>query len=99
MENKKIEEYCSICGVRIDPFGVERHADWCPKLHKDCYCKCCKEHEIERLKKEIKSDIKSLKSYLNLGFFDSYLFDMTSIAETQAKQLYEKVIKLKELEG
>ena len=66
--------------------------------NKNCCCMCCREHEIQRLKKAIKSDIKLLKSDLNLGIFDSYLFDMTYVAESRSKQLYEEVKKLRELE-
>lgn len=68
------------------------------KENKNCCCEYCREQEIERLKKEIKSDLKSIKSYLNLGFFDLDLFNMTNVAEEQAKRLYEKVKKLRELE-
>ena len=65
--------------------------------NKNCCCQCCKKQEIDRLKEDIKLEIKFLKSDLNLGFFDSGLFDMTYVAETRSKQLYEKVKKLREL--
>ncbi len=33
MTKEESEEFCDICGVRIDSFGIERHVDWCPKLN------------------------------------------------------------------
>ena len=62
-----------------------------------CCCEYCREQEIEKLRKEIKSDLKLIKSNLNLGFFDSDLFNLTDVAEERAKRLYEKVKKLNEL--
>ena len=50
------------------------------------------------MRKDIKSDIKLLKSSLNLGFFDLDLFNMPNVAETRAKLIYEKVKRLRELE-
>ena len=34
MECKEIKnnEYCNICGFRVDSLGIERHADWCPNF-------------------------------------------------------------------
>jgi hypothetical protein len=66
--------------------------------NKNCCCQFCREEEIERLRKDIKSDIKLLKSSLNLGFFDLDLFNMPNVAETRAKLIYEKVKRLRELE-
>ena len=67
--------------------------------NKNCCCEYCREQEIERLRKEIKFDLKLIKLNLNLGFFDSDLFNLTDVAEERAKQLYEKVKKLRELGG
>lgn len=33
MTKEESEEYCKICGVRVDSFGMERHTDWCPNKH------------------------------------------------------------------
>ena len=35
MKDKKVKEFCDICGCRIDAFGMERHSDWCPNLDKN----------------------------------------------------------------
>ena len=31
MGNYKPDEYCRICGYRVDSFGAEIHAEWCPR--------------------------------------------------------------------
>ena len=66
-------------------------------MENKCCCEYCKEQEIKRLKKEIKENMKLIKQNLNIGLFDSYLFDFPESAEKYAEKLYEKVKKLNEL--